>query len=423
MASCTVNFAAEPKVYPKRLGTKSDQLPNAWLADKGFADGQTSQGAWTHGAPLPSTIQENRFTRPRPRPLAQRSIADSIPQLPRPSSAFTNREGTSSGHLFEQRVASKSDLQRMAEDAYRAAQRSFDRGAPLSARKSAYKSLVRLAESTDALYPPNVGSSSLSLAMGALREAPAFLGGIEDIDRDSLVRLVDSHQTPVLKGRSLFGISRSQAAQVYYQFAQEQFAKALGMHPIASQVLVLFAQTEPYAVRDEEAVVAASQRCYLRTAILCDQRNSVAMEVLGASLIASGRYEEATTVLQRSQSIAPTSRSMNLLAETYRRLGNVNAAREYRRQGDLLASQSVNKGLVLQVTPDEFAGYSGQQISGANVPAVTASFRASADSGIIENPNAQDTGAESSESFPSKMRSWTNTTLDFMSKPFRSFRD
>ena len=304
-------------------------------------------------------------------------------------------------------VAFQNEVVRMGMDALYHAEEADERGTPLLARSFLMRALDRFAEASHRPGQPRSGSLSLEAAMTALRECADF-GRFGDLDSSAISRLVNSHQTPVLKGYNLSNVPRSQAQRAYYDFAEKHLINALKPIPNASRALVLLAKTEPFAFRDAKETTAKNQACLLRAALACDSRNWEARNALAGVLIKFGLLDESRRLLEANYAMNPAPETLQLLAVANRKIGNHQAASEYENR--FAAEQSRGKkGVVVNLSPQQFAQYSGQQIGSGNVPVTAAS---------VEQPNTGQ--VRSPGQIDLTPASWTKRAANRMTKPIRN---
>ena len=304
-------------------------------------------------------------------------------------------------------VAFQNEVVRMGMDALYHAEEADERGTPLLARSFLMRALDRFAEASHRPGQPRSGSLSLEAAMTALRECADF-GRFGDLDSSAISRLVNSHQTPVLKGYNLSNVPRSQAQRAYYDFAEKHLINALKPIPNASRALVLLAKTEPFAFRDAKETIAKNQACLLRAALACDSRNWEARNALAGVLIKFGLLDESRRLLEANYTMNPAPETLQLLAVANRKIGNHQAALEYENR--FAAEQSRGKkGVVVNLSPQQFAQYSGQQIGSGNVPVTAAS---------VEQPNTGQ--VRSPGQIDLTPASWTKRAANRMTKPIRN---
>lgn len=259
-------------------------------------------------------------------------------------------------------TVSGAQFQAMAEQHLQQSRELFKRGMPLSARQHAEQALHQFALATDAAAGSNVGSKSLAAGMNSIREAGDFLGRFGNVEPQSIQRLVDSHQTPVLKNCDLSRTSTFQAADSYYEYARIQLGQMNRNWPEASNALMMLARTEVTASRECKEIVMASQTCLLRASVDCNPEDTEALLALGKTLHGTGVYEESKTALELCYSINQSPEALSTLAALHHKAGNQQLAQLC--EAKLHSANSVAKrhAKVYQLPPAEFSKRSPQLI-------------------------------------------------------------
>lgn len=249
---------------------------------------------------------------------------------------------------------------RMAEQAIQSledAHLQLRRGMHLTAKRSAMETLRLIADANDMLDGQIRSASNLQQAQQALEEANDFSGQYGPVSQASLQRMVQSHQTPVLKDCTTSHLNGSRAADLYLDFARAKFAIVAEANPIATEALALLAEVErknkkPTALTD--AVVIS----LLRAAIQARPDDAVIANELGFQLLKQGLLEEAQWALERSFQIQPTRSAGVNLAEALRQRGNIQAARERIAQIEGLPIQPPATPQIITLSPQQFASLS-----------------------------------------------------------------
>ena len=219
-------------------------------------------------------------------------------------------------------TVSGSQFHMMAKQHLHQSVERFGRGMPLSAREHAEQALHQFSLATDAQVGSNLGSKSLSAGMEAIREAGDFLGRFGNVDPNSIQRLVDSHQTPVLRNCDLSTTSTFQAADAYFEYARIQLGRMDRQWPEASVALEMLARTEAIANRQSKEITMASRTCLLRAAVDCNPDNADALLALGTILTRTGVYQEATTALELCYAINQSPEALRMLSSLHQKAGN-----------------------------------------------------------------------------------------------------
>ncbi|QDS93132.1 hypothetical protein FF011L_18870 [Roseimaritima multifibrata] len=249
---------------------------------------------------------------------------------------------------------------RMAEQAIQSlddAHLQLRRGMHLTAKRSAMETLRLIADANDMLDGQIRSARNLQQAQQALEEANDFSGQYGPVSQASLQRMVQSHQTPVLKDCTTSHLNGSRAADLYLDFARAKFAIVAEANPIATEALAVLAEVErknkkPTALTD--AVVIS----LLRAAIQARPDDAVIANELGFQLLKQGLLEEAQWALEKSFQIQPTRSAGVNLAETLRQSGNIQAARERIAQIEGLPIQPPATPQIITLSPQQFASLS-----------------------------------------------------------------
>ena len=363
---------------PKRLPTCVDQGDPFDTAHEAttYEDGGVQHNRFVTNPVRKVPSETGGNARPS-RPTQYRELARRTTQMSGQPSVFPSRLPTlaSEKPAYKKPQGSRFELDSMAQESLLAAEQSLRRGTPLLAREHAKEALTHLAEGTDASTQSNRGTNALSAAMTAIREAPDFLGRFGEMEDTAMQRLVDSHQTMVLKGSDLSQLSKYEAAHSYHDFAANKLTEGLALNPIASRALTVIAQAELQASQDDEKVSAATQACYLRAATLCNPQDAKAFEALGRSFVVRGLHADARWALERSYALNPSSvDTLKWLATTYSALGYSQAASEFQAKSKAAGKRASKKGLVVQMAPSEFARVSHQLIVGSGSAIVPGSM-------------------------------------------------
>ena len=354
-----VGRAVQPVVQPANQSATQPVRKDESLA-AADTDGSIKTNSFVHDPAVVRYAGGNPNSQTTQQGLSAAQLANHSKPIAPTAAGQSAPAGVRSGVAFQNEVV------RMGMDALYHAEEADERGTPLLARSFLMRALDRFAEASHRPGQPRSGSLSLEAAMTALRECADF-GRFGDLDSSAISRLVNSHQTPVLKGYNLSNVPRSQAQRAYYDFAEKHLINALKPIPNASRALVLLAKTEPFAFRDAKETTAKNQACLLRAALACDLRNWEARNALAGVLIKFGLLDESRRLLEANYAMNPAPETLQLLAVANRKIGNHQAALEYENR--FAAEQSRGKkGVVVNLSPHQFAQYSGQQIGSGNVP-------------------------------------------------------
>ncbi len=200
------------------------------------------------------------------------------------------------------------------------------RGAFCSAREEAETASMLLYRHIDLHDNLFRCEPAVQSANQALREAEDFLVTLRSTaDGESLRRLVNAHETPVLKNKNLTGMSPLTAAQHYRQFAEAKLVEAAQGHPWASELLYTVGRTyqaEAEANSSRVDVLRMKAMAHYLASRTTLPSNAVTCNQLGYLLLQMDRNEEAREALVAAVTIKQDEASLSNLAEASRRLGD-----------------------------------------------------------------------------------------------------
>lgn len=201
------------------------------------------------------------------------------------------------------------------------------RNAFFSARQEAQESIVELVRALDKVENRFHCEPALIAAQQAIKEAEDFEAQQRTTgDTGMLRRIVDSHQTPILKRQNLVNVPPLAAAEHYRLYALQSLLEAAQGHPWASEVYYLIGRTfhaqadnsdgNPQLLRERAAV-------YYQAATKIRPDNALASNQLGYILLQKGQTVEAKQALVASVESGATPESLANLVEASRRLGDM----------------------------------------------------------------------------------------------------
>jgi polysaccharide biosynthesis/export protein len=200
------------------------------------------------------------------------------------------------------------------------------KGAVFSARDKFLAAMRLIADARDAKNQTRFHSAALAAGLVALREADDFGHGEGATAGGSdPVVLAAGHVTPLLKESKPNTVTRLQALQLYYSYATNQLASAVGGVPEASMALYYLGRIQPYLGPsvDRPAALAEPKAMALeQAALLVDPQNYRAANELGVLLASCGQLEPARKALAYSASISRRPEVLQNLAMIYKRLGD-----------------------------------------------------------------------------------------------------
>ena len=202
----------------------------------------------------------------------------------------------------------------------------LSRGAFCSAREEAETASMLLFRHIDLHDNLFRCEPAVQSANQALREAEDFLVALRSTaDGESIRRLVDAHETPVLKNKSLTGMSPLTAGQHYRQFAESQLIEAAQGHPWASELLYTVGRTyqeEADADSKRVDVLRMKAMAYYRASRATLPSNAITCNQLGYLLLKMDRNAEAREALVAAVTLKQDEAFLSNLAEASRRLGD-----------------------------------------------------------------------------------------------------
>ncbi len=262
--------------------------------------------------------------------------------------------------LAPQLNVSTFTAQRLAQDAARTlrdAREQARRATPLSALSSAMETLRLIADANDLLDGSVVSATNLQQAQTALRESADFAGRFGPVGPDTISRMVQSHQTPVLKNCDLGTFNGSRAADVYLDFAREKLAAVALANPLATEALVVLADVKQQADA-QGPVTDAIVISLLRAALQARPDDAAVANELGYQLLKQGLLSESQWVLEHSLKLQPSRAAGTNLAEVLRQRGDLVGARGLIARLDTLPVPAPQQPQVYSVSPRQFAALS-----------------------------------------------------------------
>ena len=240
------------------------------------------------------------------------------------------------------------------------------RNAFFSARQQAEESIVDLVRALDKAENRFHCEPAFLAAKQAMREAEDFAAQQRiTTDKDMLRRIVDSHQTPILKRQNLENVAPLVAAEHYRLYALQSLLEAAQGHPWASEVYYLIGRTfHAQADNNDGVPELLRQRAtiYYQAASSIQPENALATNQLGYMLLQNGQPAEAKDALVASVSAGATPESLANLAEASRRLGDTQmlqwATTNYNAMNPPSSGPQIPE--VVEVDPRRFASMSPQ---------------------------------------------------------------
>ena len=235
-----------------------------------------------------------------------------------------------------------------AEQTVRQAFNLAERGALYSARAQFADALRLLTEALDLQRSTTAHTRALTSGLRALDEVNDFAP--DDVRSQAgmnLQRIVDAHHTPVLKNRSLRGVSLSAAQRMYLTYAQEQLAAAGGDQSVSSLALYGLGKvcTAPSAMHGPRGKLDEGKAVvFYQSALVVDSQNFMAANELGVLLTRFGRWNDARTALEHAVAASGTPTTWRNLAVVCDKIGDQAKAVEARHQADLAVARLQKSG-------------------------------------------------------------------------------
>lgn len=293
-------------------------------------------------------------------PLPAAAAAFHPVREPSPASASAARTATALPGLQSSRPRSElstitaSRLSQQAAVLVTRGEQELQRGTLLSAQQSGLEALRAIAESNDYQTGGSESTARFRKAVAALREAEDFTGRFGAVGPAQIARMVQAHETPVLKAEPVDQLCGTQAADIYLDFARQQFAEVAAGNPTAVRALIMLSGIQQrQSVRTP--LTDATAITLLRAAVQADPSDPLIANELGYRLLQQGLRDEAGWVLRHSLALRPTEAAVRNLAEVLRQQGQIDEARQWiARLGQLPPAKPLEPSL-LQLTPQQFA--------------------------------------------------------------------
>ncbi len=253
------------------------------------------------------------------------------------------------------------------------------RGAYYSAREEAEAGALLLLRHLDLIGNACYSEPTWLAAQQALSEAEGFVvAQASSADAGQMKRLIDSHETSLLKGVDVDEVSPAIAAQHYRLLAEQLLVDAAQKHPWASELYYVMGracQAEADQNQEQADSLRAQALCYYRAARATQPTNAIACNQLGFLLLQMDRPAEARDAIAAALTQRREDAFLCNMVEASRRLGDT-ATQHWARQtlAYLRSSQPVqgNEPQVIELNPQEFAKlspYAGSPQSATPTPA------------------------------------------------------
>jgi tetratricopeptide (TPR) repeat protein len=143
---------------------------------------------------------------------------------------------------------------------------------------------------------------ALNQALTALTEANDFVNEVT-LQGDRLFRLVEVHQTPVLKNATVEELSTGLALEEYHRFARRRLIQAAGSEPVAAEAFYRLGKLQAEMAKESTAKksLGGAKALVLYDAALVIQPNhALAANELGVALAKLGKLTEARQILAKA---------------------------------------------------------------------------------------------------------------------------
>lgn len=307
----------------------------------------------------------------------------------------------------------KSQLAREAVEQLRVANWAAQRGAIASAHAAATQTLQTIAALRDTQVGSNEFAERLDESFTAIRESMDFAGRYGPVDTAAIDRLIEVHQTPVLKSISTSHLTAARAVEAYLAFAQSRLVEATRGGPLAAEAAMILADLESLIgngtveMPTEKSSLHSAELAlmYRRAAVEIAPENPDAAAELGRTLLKRSIPGAAKTYLLSSVQVRPTRQRVEALMQAAAMSGDFVLVNRCEQE---LATVSLPSELPIQViSPQEFAR-TGQTFAG------NASFPTSGQAVYQIGANYPDANAVST---PDRSLPTTGQLLDRPSAP------
>ncbi|MCO8124083.1 hypothetical protein NHH03_20230 [Stieleria sp. TO1_6] len=271
----------------------------------------------------------------------------------------------------------------LLDDAYR----EYSVNAWASAEASGWKAMELIATGIDVTAPTatttttaaHSSSADLQQARTAIRESRDFVAYGASVNPSELEGIVSSHQTPVLAGQLVPGLTPTVAADRYLDYARTKLAPLAANRVEAAQAMDLLAAIQ--LGRNEASWLPEETALCLRRSALQGQPTNPALATrLGMQLASMGLDSEAEMALRHAMSLAPSDEASQALAQIMMRRGDRQAAMQLAQQSSAANGPTVTTNRVpeiVELSPGEFASISpAVNLSGATAAAPGGSLSA-----------------------------------------------
>ncbi len=216
------------------------------------------------------------------------------------------------------------------------------RGAAFTARQEFLAAMQVIAAANDRVSGSNHHSKALQMAMLTIKEAGDFsVANSEQQIQMDVPAVVEIHRSEVLTVDQAAYLSPVQAMNRYFAKAQEYLDLAGGRNVVSAEVFYCMGKLHSLLNRNQKVISpyeTAKSVLYHQVALLSDNQHHRSANELGVLLARNGRLEQSKLLFERSLMSKPTVRTWQNLAETHRRLGEIEFANQAVAEVQILAS-------------------------------------------------------------------------------------
>jgi len=279
----------------------------------------------------------------------------------------------------------RSQLAAAAVEQLRIAHWARQRGATESAKQAATQTLRTIVALRDTEVGDNTFTNELNTAFTAIRESADFSGRYGPVDTAAIERLIEVHQTSVLKGVDTSQLTSARAVEAYLNFAQRRLVNTTAGGPLSAEATMILADLESVAANTRRTIDSSPDHSplhsaelalmYRRASVEIEPHNAEASAELGRTLLKRSIPGPAKDLLLQSVRVAPTRQRMESLLEAAAKSGDFVLVDQCEKQ---LASVHLPSELPVTVmSPQEFAR-TGQTmppaVSSGSIASTTGNF-------------------------------------------------
>ena len=244
----------------------------------------------------------------------------------------------------------KSQLAESVVSQLRIAHWARERGASQSARESARETLRLIALLRDSETRSDQHTRRLNDAFTAIREAGDFAGRYGPVGSDAIGRLIEVHQTPVLKRTATSGLTPPRVIEAYLGFARQRLVDAAQGGPLAAEAVLILADLQSDSLSLQHATQTdEASRLYAGELGLMYRRAAVEIAPDNPQTTAQlGR-----TLLKRSMPVAARDMLLDSVRQKPTRQNTENLMKAASLAGDFVTVDACEKMLRHTELPSE----------------------------------------------------------------------